>query len=419
MEEDRQFDDVLLRLRSSREGREETEKDGDTQDIEKSIQARYQDSIELTREIKTRVQDRLGNSHETLARVKGRLGLSKEAMAQVRADFNSVAKPIRGLGTFEDILCTIGGIRRTADFSLSNKAVVVFCSDNGVTAEGVSQSDKSVTLKVTEALGKRISTVCVMAERAGAFVIPVDVGVDSENTPQGVISMKVRRGTRNFLKVPAMTVDETVKAFLTGIEMAGVLEAEGYDIIAAGDMGIGNTTTATAVICAFTGAKPEDITGEGAGLPPGGLEKKIEVIKKGLELHGLSGGEGKERPLSALAQVGGYDIAALAGLYTGGALYGIPVVLDGLISMAALLAAEYITPGVKAHVIPSHRGREKGAGLVLDELGLKAVINADMALGESTGAVMLFPLLDMAYDVYARGSSFEEEGISPYVDYKK
>ena len=215
-----------------------------------------------------------------------------------------------------------------------------------------------------------------------------------------------------------MTTEEALNAIEAGIECVKELKDKGYGITATGEMGIGNTTTSTALMCALTGVSPEEYTGRGSGLTDEGLKRKLQVIKEGLARYAGKGrADSPEEAFEVLCCLGGLDIAALAGVFIGGALYGMPVVVDGLISAAAALAAERIVPGCREYMLASHAGREKGAGLILDELSLRPVIHADLALGEGTGAVMLFPLLDMACALYSDGTAFEETSIEKYERY--
>ncbi|MCR5719422.1 MAG: nicotinate-nucleotide--dimethylbenzimidazole phosphoribosyltransferase [Lachnospiraceae bacterium] len=338
----------------------------------------------------------------------------RDIYEKAKKRFDLLAKPIDGLGNFEDLICRIAGIRNTLIPDISQKALVIMCADNGVTEENISQSDKSVTFKVAELLGQDLSTVCKMRGNYPLDIITVDVGIDSDETPKGVIDKKVRKGTGNILKEPAMTAFECLKAIETGIEMMDSLSKKGYGIVATGEMGIGNTTTSTALYCALTGNDPKDIAGRGAGLSDEGLERKICVIEKVLKKHKVDSND----PFNALRILGGLDIAALTGLYIGGALNGIPVVSDGFISILAAFVASLICPGTEEYVIPSHLGREKGSGMILKSMGLKAVIDGDMALGEGTGAIMMLPLLDMAMNLYREGTFFDDTKIGSYVRFE-
>lgn len=346
-----------------------------------------------------------------------------EVYDRILKRWDGIAKPLRGLGRFEDITAGIGAVLHTDDIDIRRRAAVVMCADNGIVKEGISQSGQDVTAAVAGWMGRMESSVCRMAGPAGVSIIPVDIGINMEGSPEGVINRKVRRGTGNFLMGPAMSEEDLERAINTGIDLVRDCKDKGYTIIATGEMGIGNTTTSAAVCAALLGLDPVKVTGRGAGLDDAGLLRKIEVINRGLSLHGLSNtrtpenSAARDHTLRVLRTVGGLDIAGLTGLFIGGALYNIPIVIDGFISSVAALAADRILPGTKDVMIASHLGREEGMKYILDDLNLKPVIDADMALGEGTGAIMLFPLLDTVLELYNRGLKFQETEIDQYRHY--
>lgn len=332
--------------------------------------------------------------------------------------WDSIAKPIDGLGVFEDMVSRIAAMQGNICPNLGHKAVIIMCADNGVFEEGVSQTSQEVTFDVAELMGEKKSSVGIMCSNYPADFWVYDVGINSEITPKGVIDAKVRRGTANFLKEPAMTEKECLEAIETGIRAVKECKDKGTGIIATGEMGIGNTTTSTALLCALKGLDPELFTGKGAGLDKSGLAKKKEVIRKGIELYrGEKAGQdvtsGTEA-LELLRALGGLDIAGLTGVFIGGAVYNVPIVIDGLISAVAGFTANILVPGCQRYMLASHKGREKGMEVILQELGLKPLIYADLALGEGTGAVMLFPLLDMAMALYQGGTFFGDTQIDRY-----
>ncbi len=329
--------------------------------------------------------------------------------------WDHISKPIDGLGDFETLVCRIAAICGDINPEIEKRALVVLCSDNGIVDEKISQSDQSVTKAVAVALGKGISSACTMGRYAGVAVIPVDVGICDEEPLEGVLNMKVSEGTNNFTREPAMNETQLLHAIFNGMEIVRKLSGEGYKIIATGEMGIGNTTTSAAVLSSLLLVDSDKLTGRGAGLDDAGLERKKEVIKNALRRYDLSGFDNeKERAFETCRIFGGYDIAGLAGMFIGGALYHIPVVIDGQISCAAAVVAEKIAPGVRDYMIPSHSGREKGIEIALGFLRLKPYINGNMALGEGTGALMLFPLLDMVMDYYKNGAGFTDYEIEEY-----
>ena len=337
----------------------------------------------------------------------------------IKSCWDGVSKPIDGLGDFEELICRIGAIQRNRTPDTKKRAAVIFCADNGIVEEGVSQSGKDITLSVARALGSSISSACSLGRHAKVDIVPVDIGIDSDEVIPGVRNMKVAMGTKNFLREPAMTDKETLRAIECGMELVKDLASEGYSIIATGEMGIGNTTTSTAVLAAILGAGGDDLAGRGAGLSDEGLDRKRQVIEAGIAKYSFDKiKDEKERAFEILKDMGGLDIAGLVGAFIGGAECHIPMVTDGVISNTAALVAQILVPRVADYLIPSHKGREAGNALALDRLGLSPYINGNMALGEGTGALMLFPLLDMVMDYYENGAKFADYSIDEYKRFK-
>lgn len=329
---------------------------------------------------------------------------------QVLCNWDHVAKPIDGMGRFEVLTARIGAIQGTDRIDLSQKAVLILCADNGIVEEGISQSGQEVTLAVVKNMAKNCSSVGKMAKSVGADTIPVDIGVNTKETVPGVLDRKVRCGTRNFKIEPAMTEAEAVRAIFTGIELVSDCQKSGYRILATGEMGIGNTTTSSAVAAALLDCEAAEVTGRGAGLCDEKLRHKQQIISEAIEKYRLRGADA----LQVLKTVGGLDIAGLTGVCIGGALFSVPIVLDGVISMVAALLAERLVPGTKAYLIPSHRGKEPAVERLMKALDLEPVIDGKMALGEGTGAVMMLALLDVALSVYQDGATFQEIQIEQY-----
>lgn len=335
-----------------------------------------------------------------------------EAKAWKRWD--SVAKPLRSLGVLEEDIAQIAGILGTAQVDFGKKAVIIMCADNGIVEEGVSQTGKEVTAVVTANFTKGESCVCLMAETAGAKVFPVDIGVEGRIEGLGdkypLLERKIRRGTRNFLREPALTRDEVIRALKTGIELVGELKSRGFGLIATGEMGIGNTTTSSAVTAAALRCDPSAVTGRGAGLDRNGLLRKTSLIREGLKRRKPDPEDG----IDILSKVGGLDLAGLAGVFLGGGVYRIPILIDGFISGAAALMAQRICRDCAGYMIASHVSSEPAGELLLCALGKRAAVSAGMSLGEGTGAVALMPLLDMALKVYREMSTFGEIEIEEY-----
>ena len=333
---------------------------------------------------------------------------------QVLKNWDAVAKPLDGMGRFETLTAQIGGITGSDRIDLSRKAVVVMCADNGIVEEGVSQSGQEVTVAVAKAMAKGQSSVCRMAKAIGADTIPVDIGINSNTPIEGVLDRKVRCGTGNFRKERAMTEEEAIRAIAVGIDMVDALRQAGYRILATGELGIGNTTTSSAVTAALLQCEPWEVTGRGAGLTDEGLLRKRRVIEEAVEKYDLMHADA----VAVLSAVGGLDIAGLAGVCIGGAIFHVPIVLDGLISMTAALLAERIAPGTKAYLLPSHKGKEPAVKMLARELKLEPVIDGRMALGEGTGAVMMLSLLDVALSIYGERTTFSDIQIEQYKRYR-
>ncbi|MCM1145703.1 MAG: nicotinate-nucleotide--dimethylbenzimidazole phosphoribosyltransferase [Lachnoclostridium sp.] len=338
----------------------------------------------------------------------------REIYKKILQNWDAIAKPLDGMGKFEPLTAQIGAVLGTEEIDISKKAVVIMCADNGIVKEGVSQSGQEVTLAVVKQMAKGASSVGKMAAAVGADTIPIDIGIGSAEKIPGVLDKKIRRGTGNFKIEAAMTRQEAVRAIYTGMETAADCKKKGYRILAAGEMGIGNTTTSSAVAAALLKCEAEAVTGRGAGLCDEKLQRKKQVIQEAIAKYKLYEAE----PLRVLETVGGLDIAGLTGLCIGGALSRIPIVLDGVISMTAALLAERLVPGVIQYLIPSHKGKEPAVEKLMKELKLEPVIDARMALGEGTGAVMMLLLLETALCVYHEKNTFENIQIEQYKRYQ-
>ena len=335
------------------------------------------------------------------------------AMQAARDQWNSIAKPIGSLGLLEDAVIQIAGLAGSPRVKLGKRAVLVMCADNGVVAEGVTQTGQEVTALVAGNMVKHDSSVCRMAEVAHADVFPIDMGMIAP--AEGVRDCHVRRGTGNLAREQAMTREEAEQAVLTGIELVGELKARGYGVVATGEMGIGNTTTSSAMMAAFLGLPPVQVTGRGAGLSDEGLKRKIAAIERGLALHKPDPSDA----LDVLSKVGGLDIAGICGTFLGGAVYRIPVLVDGFISAVGALTAQRLAPESRHAMLAAHVSAEPAARGLLEVLGLKPMISAGLRLGEGTGAVAALPLLDMALAVYDGMVTFDNIGMDAYeVDLK-
>lgn len=335
--------------------------------------------------------------------------INYEYVEKSKLRWDSIAKPLKSLGKLEWAVSAMAGIFGSDNYDIDKKALVVMCADNGVVEEGVTQTGQEVTAIVAENFLDEKSCAAIMCRQTGTKIRPIDIGM-AVDTPR-VEKRKIAYGTKNFAKEPAMTIEQAEDAIVTGIEIVKEMKEDGYKIIATGEMGIGNTTTSSAICAALLGVEVEAVTGRGAGLSTEGLNKKISVIKDALSKYKCD----KKEPLRVLADVGGFDIAGMAGLFIGGAVYHIPVVIDGFISAVAALTAVNICKDVADFIIPSHVSAEPAGKLVLDSLGKEAFLTCDMCLGEGSGAVAIFPLLDMAIAVYKGMGTFDENNIETYV----
>ena len=335
---------------------------------------------------------------------------SERAYQAALARWNGIAKPLDGLGMLERIVCRIAAASGSADVCVGKRALAVFCADNGVVAEGVSQSDASVTAVVARNLCEQATSVCRMGAFAGCEVVGVDMGMLQDIDDGRLLVRKCANGTGNIAAGPAMTRAQAEFALEQGIALSGAWAAQGYGLLAAGEMGIGNTTTSAAVACALLGERPAAMTGRGAGLSTAALQRKVAVVQRALDRNQPDAADA----VDVLAKVGGYDIAAMCGFYLGAAANHVPVILDGFISCVAALCAVRLAPAAQGYLIASHVSTEPAAQTVLRELGLEAPLHAQMHLGEGTGAAALMPLIDSALAVYSEGRSFAASGMAAY-----
>ena len=337
--------------------------------------------------------------------------VDKKAEALCQKRWDSIAKPLHSLGKMEDYLVQTAGIIGDANVKFDKKALIVMCADNGVVAEGVTQSEQNVTAIVSENFLSDKATAAILCRQTGAEIFPIDIGIAVDTKLE---NHKIAYGTRNMAKEPAMTREEAERAMEVGIQKVAELAGKGYKIIATGEMGIGNTTTSSALASYFLNEDVEKMTGRGAGLTSKALEKKIAVVRKAIEDYSPSFTDA----VDALAALGGFDIAGLAGVFIGGAIYHVPIVMDGFISTTAALTATRICPECADYIMASHVSREPAAEKILAALGKEAALHCDMCLGEGTGAVTLFPILDLAVEIYEQMSTFEDIDIEAYVELK-
>lgn len=349
--------------------------------------------------------------------------------------WNSVAKPIGSLGILEEDIIKIAGITgRAFPVHVGKSALAVMCADHGVVEEGVTQTSQDVTRIVAENFTKNQTSVTIMCQVAGTDVFPVDIGMVGETPkeetlkPFVLLNRKTAFGSKNLVREPAMERRDCEAAVLSGIRLAGDLKAMGYEIIATGEMGIGNTTPSSALTAILTKSKAETVTGRGAGLSDEGLLKKKRAVSLAVERvletypqwESCRWGEEDlpEETLTLLSELGGFDIAGMTGLFLGAAVHRIPVVIDGYISSVAALLAVCICGRVRDFILASHVSSEPAGRMVMDMMGLHGPLDCGMHLGEGSGAVAFLPLLKMGADVYEKMSTFEDIQVESYVDYE-
>lgn len=335
--------------------------------------------------------------------------IDTQAQAQAQRHLDSLTKPLGSLGRLEELAVSLSGMTGNVMPDFSRKAVVVMAADHGVACEGVSAYPPDVTYQMVLNFLSGGAAINVLARQAKADVLVVDMGVRGQFPANpNLINKKIAQGTANFLKDPAMTLTQAQAAVETGIQIANGLAGEGYQMVATGDMGIGNTTASSAIVSVLTGLPVEDVTGRGTGVDDAGLERKIQVIEQAIELN-------KPNPkdvLDVLSKVGGFEIAGLCGLIIGCACRRIPVVIDGFISSTAALLASRLASGSKDFLVASHKSVECGHVAIFDELGLKPLLDLGMRLGEGTGAALVFNLVDASMAIMKEMATFESASVS-------
>lgn len=342
---------------------------------------------------------------ETLKQIRP-LDRCTESAAQQRLD--SLTKPQGSLGRLEELARRIAVIQGKVPPRLGRKLLFVFAADHGITAEGVSAYPSDVTAQMTHNFLNGGAAINVLARHHSIDTEVVDVGVDHEfGAPRGLRNCKIRRGTANFARGPAMTRDEALCSVELGIELAREAAAENVFLLGAGDMGIGNTSSATAILCAFTGAAPADGVGRGTGIDDATLARKIAAIERGLQINRPDAND----PLGVLAKVGGLEIGAMTGAILGAAAFRLPMVLDGFISGAAAVLAQRFCPHAQDILFASHLSAEKGHGLMLDALKLAPTLDLEMRLGEGTGACLLMGLIEASVKIMGEMATFESAGV--------
>jgi nicotinate-nucleotide--dimethylbenzimidazole phosphoribosyltransferase len=328
----------------------------------------------------------------------------QETARAAQALLDGKTKPRRSLGRLEDLACQLAGIRGVATPPRLSPALVVMAADHGVADEGVSAYPVEVTAQMVANFVGGGAAINVLARHAGARLVVVDMGTRAP--VEGVLSRRIGPGTRSFTGGPAMSTAEAVQALEAGIELAGALSAEGIDLVALGEMGIGNTTAASALTAAFTGLPVAEVTGRGTGVDDEGWKRKVAAIERALAIN-----PGRE-PLEVLAALGGFEIAGLAGLALGTAARRGAVLVDGFITAAAALVAVKLAPALRGYLIAAHRSVEVGHRALLAELGTRPLLDLDLRLGEGTGAALALPIVEASLRVLHEMATFASAGVS-------
>jgi nicotinate-nucleotide--dimethylbenzimidazole phosphoribosyltransferase len=330
------------------------------------------------------------------------------AAAAARRALDGKTKPRGSLGRLEELACRIAGIRASAAPGRLEPAVVVAAADHGVAVEGVSAYPQEVTAQMLGTFAGGGAAVCVLARQAGARLIVVDVGVREPIDHPAVLDRRIRAGTANIAREPAMTRGEAEEALAAGIELADGLVDDGVGVIALGEMGIANTTAASALTAVLLDADPAAVCGRGTGIDDQRLSHKIAVVRRALGRTPVDPTD----PVGAIAAVGGLEIAALAGVTLGAGARRTPVLVDGFITAAAALAATRLCPSCGDALIAAHRSPEPGHGAILPALGLEPLLDLRLRLGEGTGATLALPLIAAALAVLSEMATFDEAGVT-------
>lgn len=330
--------------------------------------------------------------------------LKEDAQNLARNRLDSLVKPLGSLGRLEELSVQLAGITGDMKRRYNKKAVVIMCADNGVYEEGVSAAPQVVTLMQSLNFQKKITGIGVLSKLSNSEMIVIDIGINSDVVSENMINKKIRKGTNNLAKKPAMTREEVIQAITIGFEEVQKLQLTGFSVVGTGEMGLGNTTTSSLILMALTDCTVEEAVGKGAGLTEEAFVHKKEIVRKAFDLHKPN----KNDPIDVLEKVGGFDIAGLVGVYLGAAYCRFPVVIDGVISAAAALIAFQLCPAARDFMIPSHGSREPGYQAAIQKLGMKPYFDLEMRLGEGTGCPFTFLLIDAAQMILHQMATFDE-----------
>jgi len=347
---------------------------------------------------------------ELLENTIQRIGpLNNEYGVAAKKHLDNLTKPVGSLGMLEEIAERLAIITENKSPFIDKKVIFTFAGDHGVTAEGVSAYPKEVTAQMALNFIRGGAAINVLARHAGSEVVVIDIGIDHEfGEVEGLLNMKVMRGTANLMRGPAMTREDALKCLRVGILLADGYATKGYDLFGTGDMGIGNTTASSAIAAVITGRKVPEVTGRGTGISDESFLNKVRVIEEGIRINRPDPNDA----IDVLAKVGGTEIGGIAGLILGAAANRIPVVIDGLISTAGALIAYSIEPRVRHYLFAAHRSVEIGHTAMLDMLGLRPILDLNMRLGEGTGAALAMLVIEAGLRIYRDMATFGDAGVS-------
>jgi len=348
---------------------------------------------------------------ETIKKIKP---VENKILMEAQEKLNNLTKPKGSLGKLEELAKRIAGITGTLEPSLEKKVIFVFAADHGVAKERVSAYPQEVTYQMVYNFLKGGAGINVLSRHIGAKVIVADVGVAKDINPHPNLRIKkIGYGTANMTCGPAMSKEEAIQSIRAGIEVfEDEFNQNGVDIVGLGDMGIANTTASSAVLTAISGKDPQEVTGKGTGINDKIYKRKVEVIKKALQVNLPNPND----PLDVLVKVGGYEIGAIAGCLLSAASFKVPVVIDGFISTAGALIALKLAPISKDYVFASHLSKENGHRIALDHLGLSPLLDLNLRLGEGTGATLGISLVEAGVKILTQMATFSEAGVSTEED---
>lgn len=335
--------------------------------------------------------------------------VSEELHKAAQKHLDNLTKPPRSLGRLEEFARRLVAITENRKPILDKKVIFTLAGDHGIVAEGVSAYPKEVTSQMVFNFLRGGAGINVLARHAGSEIVVVDIGVDHDfGEVEGLMKMKVMKGTRNFAKGPAMTTEEAVKCVEYGIELANGYSKKGYKMIGTGDMGIGNTTPSSAIAAVLTGTPVSEVTGKGTGISDEALLRKISVIENAI---GLNKPDPKDA-IDVLAKVGGTEIGGIAGVVLGAAANRVPVIIDGFISTAGAMVAYAIQPASRDYMFAAHNSVEKGHRVMLEAMGLTPILDLGLRLGEGTGAALAMLMIEAGLKIYKEMATFQEAGVS-------